>query len=258
MILEKLINTNELFDTIIGGTIAEFDIKSAGATAMLELKGIDTYNKLMTLEKKERNITIGLMMRNERGLAEKVNDLMLKYLNIFITENKIKATNFISSSRDSITVYNKLPMKTKFDHVEFRNKDGIFSSMYRIKRLTLFFDSMSEKVIGKGVADDIVASSPFINDFLKTYLHNIESCQKSGDSKVFNILRRMRHSYIRSEDTSIYRDLMNDNKMCVRYNGEMIYMENDFDSDDKSFEIAKDLNYINIILPIMRSVLING
>lgn len=258
MILEKLINQNSLFDTIIGGTIAEWDIKAAGATAIFELKGKETYDYLMSLEKKERNIKIGLMMRSEPGLSEKVNGLMLKYLNMFVTENKIKVTNLINTSRDSITIYNKLPMKTKFGHVEFRNKDGIFSSMYRIKRLTLYYDSMREKIIGKGVNDEIVDNSSFLNDFLKDFLHNIESCQKSGDEKVFNILRRMREAYIESDDTSIYRDLLNDNKMCVRYNGEMIYMNNDFESDDESFEVAKDLNYINIILPIMRSVLING
>jgi len=257
MILEKLINTNTLFDTVIGGTISEYDIKNAGATAILEIKGRDVYDKLMSYEKKDRVVKIGLMMRDEPGLSEKVNELMLKWLNLFISENKIKLTNFISTTRDSITIYNKLPIKTTFGNVEFRNKDGIFSSMYRINRLTLYFDSMRDFIIGKGLSDDVINTSPFLNNFLKHHLQTIESCQKTGDGKVFNILRRIRESYIKSDDTSIYRDLFNENKLGVRFDGELIYMDNDFESEDE-FQVAKDINYTNIILPIMRSVLVNG
>ena len=258
MVLEKLINVNTMFDTIIGGTICEWDIKSAGATAIRYIKGDAIYNNLMKLDKKERNITIGLMMRDEKGLSEKVNALMLEWLNLFIKENKIKTTNLINTTRDSIVIYNKLPMKTTFGNVEFRNKDGVFSSMYRIKRITIYFDSMSGNISVKGVNDEIVAKSSFLNKFLKKYLHNIESCQKSGDEKLFNILRHMRENYINNHDNSIYRDLLSDNKLCVRYDGDMIYMDNDLESDDESFSIAKDINYVNIIMPIMRSVLLNG
>ena len=257
MILERLINNNELFDTIIGGTLSEWDIRSAGSTAIRELKGESIYNDLMLLEKKERNIKIGLMMRSEPGLSDKVNFLMLKYLNLFISENKIKLSNLIMTSRDSVIVYNKLPMKTKFGNVEFRNKDGFFSSMYRIKRITIFYDSMRDFIICKGISDDIINTSSFLNNYLKMYLRTIESCQKSGDEKVFNILKRMRLSYIENEDTSIYRDLLNDNRLGVKYNDEIIFMDNNFESQD-GFEIIKDQNYINIVLPIMRSVLING
>lgn len=262
MELEKLITINKLFDVIIGGLIAEFDIKHAGATAMLELKGLDVYEYLMKLDKKTRNIKIGLMMRAEPGLSESVNELMLKYLNMFIRENKIKSQNIIYTTRDSIVVYNKLPLKTTFDHVEFSNKDGMYSSMYRIKNLTILFDSMSGKVDIKGISDDIVKNSDFLNKFLIKHLFTIESCQKSGDEKVFNVLRYMREDYLKSQTNSIYRDIMHENKLGVRYNNELIYLDNDLDNEDDDtddgFSIAKDLNYMSILLPIMRSVLVNG
>lgn len=260
MILEKLITYNTLFDTIIGSTIVEYDMKSAGSTAIRSIKGESIYNELMSMDKKTRNIKIGLMMKNTKGLSKKVNEFMLKYLNLFIKENKIKKTNFIYSTRDSIVIYNKIPMKTKFDNVEFVNKDGIFSSMFRIKQLTLFFDSMSGRIIAKGINDEVVKKSTFLQRYLVKFLYTIESCQKSGDAKVFNTLRHMRDYYIRSNNTSIYRDVMNENKLGIRYNNELIYVENELELDSKNeeFSIAKDLNYTSIVLPIMRSVLLNG
>jgi len=260
MVLEKLINVNTLFDTIIGSNIAEYDIRSAGATAIRELKGESIYNNLMLLDKKTRNINIGLMMRDEKGLSDKVNDLMLKYLNTFIRENKIKNSNLIYTTRDSIVIYNKLPLKYKFGNVEFSNKDGIFSSMYRIKNLVIFFDSMRGKIMVKGVNDEIVEKSKFFQKFLVKYLFIIENCQNSGDGKIFNTLHHMRESYIRSPDLSIYRDIMNENRFCLRYNDDrLLYVDNEIEEEETDeFTIAREMNYVNIILPIMRSVLLNG
>lgn len=260
MQLEKLINVNRMFTCIFGGLIAEYDIAHAGASAILEIKGNDVYEYLMKLDKKTRNIKIGLMMKSEPGLSDMVNDLMLKYLNIFIKENKINAKNIIHTTRDSILVYNKLPLKNIFNHVEFRNKDGMFSTMIRIKNYTILFDSMSGRIEMKGIKDEIVKNSPFLKEFLINFLYMIENCQKNGDEKLFNTLKNMRNSYLNSTNVKIYKDILNENKLGVRYNDELIYLDLNSDSinENEDFEVAKDLNYVNFVLPIMRSVMLNG
>lgn len=259
MILEKLINVNTLFDTIIGGNISEYDIQSAGSTAIRELKGEAVYNDLMTFSKKERNIRIGLMMRDEPGLSSKVNALMLKYLNMFITKNKIKASNLIYTTRDSIVVYNKIPMFTEFGNVKFRNKDGAFSSMYRFNRTTILFDIITGNIVCKGVGEEVSNNSPFLQKFLSKHLRLIESCQKRGETKIFNNLKHMRESYINSQDISIYQDILNDNRLGVKMNGEVVYFDGNMDlSGEEGIDVCIDQNYINFILPIMRSVLLNG
>lgn len=261
MILEKLINTNLMYTSIIGGLLAEYDLAHAGASAIYELKGEDVYNYLMKLDKKTRNIKIGLMMKAEEGLAESVNVLMLKYLNRFISENKLKNKDIVYTTRDSILVYNKIPTKLQMDHLEFVNKDGMYSSMFRIKNYTILFDSMTGKVDIKGISDDIVKESPFINKFLINYLYTIESCQKNGDKKIFNTLKYMRENYLKSENNQIYQDILNCNRLGIRYNNELLYIDiNDenYKEESEDFSIAKDINYVNFILPIMRSVMING
>ena len=256
MELTRLINVNPLFDTIIGGNISEYDIKSAGATAIRELKGENTYNKLMTMSKIDRNVTIGKMMRSEKGLAQKVNDLMLKYLNTFIRENNIKNRHIIYTTRDSIYLYNKIPRKVKFGHVEFRNKDGLFSSLYRFNRITVLFDSMTGKVDIKGVNNKAVEDSTFVHKYLRKHLYYIETDQKKGDNKVFTTLSRMREDYISNNDNSIYRDLFNENKYCVKFMDQIAHLDAEIVPD--GYEIIKDSNYLKIVLPIMRSALANG
>ena len=257
--LEKLINFNPLFDTIIGGTIVEYDIKSAGATAIREIKGDSVYNNLMTLEKTDRNVKIGLMMRDEKGLSDKVNELLLKWMNMFIEDNKIKNTNLIYTTRDSIYLYNKLPLKLKFGNVEFRNKDGIFSSMYKFNRLTIFFDSMRGHIICKGIKSHVVENSYFLQNFIKKYLYLFESCQKTSESGIYKNLAHMRKSYINNENIDIYKDIMNENKMGVVYNGQLTYIDGDYNEEAfNDMVISKEMNFLNVLLPLTQSILANG
>ncbi len=258
LVISRLATKNKLFDTIVGGRIAEYDIRSAGSTAIREIKGEATYEYLMKLDKLPRNVTIGKMMRSEEGLAQKVNQKMLDYLNLFIVENDIKNSNFVYNTRDSIVLYNKIPMKTTFGNVEFRNKDGEFSSMFDIGRLTIFFDSMSHNMMCKGVNDDIVNSSPFLEKFLKFHLMRIEMNQKSGSKRLLYTLTNMRNSYLNNTDNSIYRDLLNDNLLPVTLDDQVMYLDSDIEGKDSEFEIMKKINYVNVVLPISRSALLNG
>ena len=84
-----------------------------------------------------------------------------------------------------------------------------------------------------------------------------ESCQKNGDEKLFGNLKHIRDAYM-SAPTEVYKDIFNENRLGVRFRDEMMYMDNSFESDNDEFIIAKDLNYTNVIMPIMRSVMLNG
>lgn len=251
MVLNKLSVKSEFFNTIIGGTICEYDIKSAGATAIRELKGEEIYKELMKMDKIDRNIKIGLMMRDEKGLSSKVNECMLNYLNTFITKNKITEKHFVYSTRDSIVLYNKIPKKTKFGNVVFRNKDGIFSSFYSLGRLAIFFDSMSYKVICKGVSDKVCEESPFINEYLKKYLKNIEVNYGAHTLNFIKILKSMREDYISSDNIRIYKSLFDENRYNVKMEDDIVQLDN----VDNTFDILRERNYIEIVLPIMRSVI---
>lgn len=261
MVLEKLIYNNPAFQIVIDGIISEFDIKSAGSTAMREIYGDELYNELMSMDKLQRNIKIGLIMRDTPGLSEKVNSLMLKYLNKFIEINDIKQRNIIMTTRDSIVLYNKIPLKTTFNNVEFRNKEGMFSSFYRLgSRLIFFFDSMRNDLIVKGVSQEIVKESQFVNIFVKKYLFMFESMRNNGLSNTNSLLTKFRTDYIESKDINIYKELLNENSFAINIeNGgekELVYMKEAITGITKE-DLSIESNYVNIMMPLMRCVSIN-
>jgi hypothetical protein len=70
----------------------------------------------------------------------------------------------------------------------------------------------------------------------------------------------MRNKYLQNNNNNIYKDLLNENKLGIRFNGELIYLDSNIEHDieEDDFFVAKDLNYINFLMPIMRSVMLNG
>ena len=66
-VFTKLIDSNKNVDYAISTVINEYDIKSAHASALYFIKGEDTYNELMKLDKLSRNTLIGKMIRDDPG-----------------------------------------------------------------------------------------------------------------------------------------------------------------------------------------------
>ena len=257
MVLTKLMYKNPNIDTIVGRQIEEYDIVDAGATGLREIKGETYYQEeLMTRKKEDRKIFIGLEQRKDRDLAKLLNAKMLEYLNEFIRLNDIKLSSIIHTTRDSIYLYKKIPKVTKFKHVKFVNKDGIFTSMYTAGRLVIFYDSMRNKLIGKGLSNAIIEESSFLNDYLKHFLRRAEHSQKTGLTNLNKLLFDMRQEYIHSSNMGIYKSLFNENKYLIDMGYEEVFI--DGGNDLPGIEVSKDLNYKNIVMPIMRSIRMNG
>jgi len=260
VLLENLNNVNTAYSTVVKSTVAEYDIKAAGATAIKHIMGTKIYDELMSMSKHDRVVKIGLMMRDDPTLSKKVDALMLSWLNMFIEKNKIKMSNVLSTTRDSIIIHKKIPTKLIFDDVEFRNKDGIFSSMYRMGRLTLYFDSMRGEVVVKGLTSNFdVSQSPLFHTFITKYLYQFESLLGKTDNDIFHVLKDVRYHYLHSPDVSIYRDVLNKNKIGIRFKDRLdniVYLEDDSTiiDDSEDYFIAKDCNYVNVIMPVMRAV----
>jgi len=260
MLLENLININHQYTTVIKSTIAEYDIKACGATAIKQIKGDEIYNKLMDMSKHDRVVKIGLMMRDEPGLSEKIQKLRLEWLNTFIESNKIKPTNIIETTPDSLILHKKIPTKLIFGDVEFRNKEGTFSSMFRLGRLSVFFDSMRGLMLVRGLTSQFdVNQSPLFKDFLTNYLYQFENLLGKDEDEMFAVLRNVRDNYLRSPEVGVYRDVMNKNKIGIRFKNkidEIVYLDEDTGIEDNNsdYYIAKELNYINVIMPIMRAI----
>lgn len=252
----KAINSNPTIEAALDTTIVEYDIKAAHPTALYFIEGKAVYDKLMAMDKLKRNITIGKMIRDNHSLSKKIDKLILSWMNQFLDVNNIKHENFVESTKDSIMIIGKLAKTTKFGNgmVVFRNKDGQYTSLFRVdsdKRKMLFlYDNFRNYVKVKGINDEIVDTSPFIDKFLKNMIRNCET-RSIGRINAMGVLSEYRKKYMNNRNPEIFQSLLHDNHFLYNsIGGELVETDSFMGMDN--LDIGS--NYVNVIAPIMRSV----
>lgn len=255
--LIKEIFRNNAITSVISSTISEWDIKSAHLMAIKILKGDKLYENLNRLSKLERNIEIGKMQLNDKTLSSQLQNLLFLFKKEFINKNNIRLMNIIETTKDSFVLSQKIPTNTILDiegtKVEFVNKDGFYSSFYRIGSKSLLFDSMTGTLRIKGINSEVVSNSPFVDKYLKPLLITLESSVSLGVNNCIDSMANERFRYINNDDENIYRSLNNKNNFLYNINGEII--ESTVPINDKNAELIKINNYIDFVMPLMKSII---
>jgi hypothetical protein len=245
----KLIEMNPSIKYCISTILAEYDIASAHPTACYFIYGKDFYDSLMRMEKLERNTEIGKMMAKDPSLHGKIAGYLLKWFNMFCEENNIKDGNFVSSTRDSILLVNKKPMKKSFENglVTFRNKDGEYTSYIRLEnRYEILYDNISGSLRIKGINSSLIENHPFIKIF-KQLLSVLEQSESLSISEGLKKLSKIRLKYISSSNADTYRSIMDGNKFIYNIEGERILSEALIENET----LIRHDNYINFIMPLV-------
>lgn len=248
-VFSKLIETNPNIKYCISTIVAEYDIASAHPTACYFIFGKEFYDSLMAMDKLSRNTEIGKMMAKDSTLHEKIAKLLLKWFNLFCEENNIRDTNFISSTRDSILLVNKKPIKTEFENglVKFRNKDGEYTSYIRLhERFEILYDNISGALRIKGINTQLLENHPFIKLF-KQLLSVLEQSNTLTVSEGLKKLTKIRNKYITNTNMDIYRSIMDSNKFVYIIEEERILSDALIENES----LIKHDNYINFILPLI-------
>ena len=198
------------------------------------------------------------MIKKDPSLISKIQYYLFKFKEIFIKENGINLQNILETTKDSIMLAQKLPVNTtiKVDgvEVEFRNKEGFYSSYYRIfdsENKTLLFDSETGNLRIKGINLQTVNESEFVKEYLKPLLYDLELSISMGPYVCMNSMKVQREKYINSEDINIYRSLNNRNKFLYKIDDEII--ESDVEIPDGN--LLKVANYKDFVMPLMRTVI---
>jgi hypothetical protein len=252
-VFTKLIDSNKNVDYAISTVINEYDIKSAHASALYFIKGEDTYNELMKLDKLSRNTLIGKMIRDDPKLSDKISGKLLSWFNQFCEINNIKEQNFISSTRDSLLLVNKKPSKCALDNgvCLFRNKDGEFTSYIRINNLEVLYDGFSGNLRIKGINKDYVDGNPVFIRLFKQLLSLIESSKNLSTQQILKKANMLRNKYIYSKDPLMWASVFDGNKYVYSINGEKVLSESLL-QDDQYATLIKYDNYLNLFMPVFR------
>ena len=97
--------TNHDIGQIINGEIIEYDIKAAGLNLAKEFGYIDKkiLEKLEQMDKKDRNIHLGLLKKNNEQLSKKENEAFIEARRLFIVTNKLDVEDIVAIKRDAIS-----------------------------------------------------------------------------------------------------------------------------------------------------------
>jgi len=168
--------------------IIEYDIRSANASVLFQENKIseDKYNELMNMEKKKRNITVGMMIRDGIVDHDQLVGLYKNYTDKFIEENDLE-NNVYEVVKDAVWIFNKMAHKRKFgDYVEF-TKDRIATSVLEIKNVKFYYNSTRGKLFNRGLGD--------IDHGLFLFMDKIKEFMMMKESDMYKMLYKKLHEF---------------------------------------------------------------
>lgn len=249
--------------------IREYDISKANIN-ILYWKGVlgkSAYDELYRAPRDVRQYVIGNMQKDS-----KINDILMdgfiECRRMFLTENRLVESDILSIKKDAIFVINKVPKMTKFDNIEFVNKNVYTSYMsFFNKKIELYYSSSKvtgtgqEHIDVKGISDTkIKYHQNFMLDFLYYVFDMIENDSLENTIVSFN---RFYQSYISKElDIGYYRNFNADSNYTLIYkspfNSNLSYELEQVNpmtfSDYSVLNISYNMNLLRVIFQYLSSI----
>lgn len=144
-------------ESYIINQIYEYDISKANINILYE-KGIindNTYNILYNSDKKQREITVGIMQKTV-SIARALSEGFKEFRRLLFESNMIQDNEVVSIKKDAVFVTRPLT-NTVFGRVQFKLKN-VYNLMMKVDRLEIYYgiDSVTREYILdiKGIRDD--------------------------------------------------------------------------------------------------------
>ena len=244
--------TNHDIGMIINGEIIEYDIKAAGMNLAKEFGKIDKkiLDYLETLDKKTRNIKLGLLKKKDEQLSKKENQAFIEARKLFIVTNKLNVEDIVAIKKDAIFVSRRCNNR-KFGNIEFIPKNK-YTSYMELNKLEFYYNSNQLDI--KGIGDSVYDQHrDFMIDFFKVYFSLMEINNKS---KLIDYVTNFVYRYkSRLLDLRYYREM--NVQSVYRLNIIVEKRVYGFDNiDDSSFEsIDISYNYFKYLVPLCTSLI---
>lgn len=237
---------NKDIEYIISSEIIEYDIKSAGFNLIKENKLVDEkiINEIEKMNKKERQIKIGLLQREDSDLKEKLNKAFVEIRRRFIEANKLEDEDILSIKKDAIITLRKCH-KTIFGGIEFIEKNKYTSYLYLNK---MEFYIGKDKVDVKGISDELLElHKEYMLDFIYNFTKTLETSERNYSIKV--LMDFARYYKERELQAGYYRELSKDS--FYRYKDTIMDFSLGIKNVDDVYDIDISYNYMHYIIPLM-------
>lgn len=239
--------TNHDIGMIVNGEIIEYDIKSAGLNLAKEYGYIDKsiLDRLEKMEKKIRNIRLGLIKKKDEQIGKQENEALIKARKLFIVSNKLNVEDIIAIKKDAIFVSRRCNER-KFGNIEFVPKNK-YTSYMEINKLEFYYNSTQLDI--KGIGDVVYEQHEnYMIDFFKTYFSLMELGNKT---KLIDYITNFVFRYkSRLLDLRYYRELnvQSTYRLNITVERDVYGIDN---IDSLSFDIVDiGYNYFKYLVPM--------
>lgn len=179
--LYKQINYISDVDYLISTYIREYDISKANINVLYKYGAISKaqYDNYYIMDKKAREISIGLLLRDNPELNLVLQNGIIEAKRLFFEANNIQEEDVLTIKNDAVFIINKIPNVCVFDNIEFSLKN-IYTSFYKLQYVELYyyFDIVTgtEKLDVKGIKDEILPlHEPYFLEFLKVLFNSAQA-----------------------------------------------------------------------------------
>lgn len=232
---------------LVSNEIIEYDISSAGynISKRYGLLPKEKLDYLESLDKKARQIQLGLYQRNDSEFKDRLNEKFIEIRKEFFEANDVKDEEVLSIKKDAIIMLRRCH-HTEFDNIVFKDKHQ-YTSYYYLNKHEFYLGSETLDV--KGISDDkLELHREYLLDFLYRFFKMME--QSSSKKKIITDLTDFTYYYKnRKLMIGYYRELNIDSlfKLKRKFSNDFIGIENTSKIDD----IDISYNYMKYIVPII-------
>lgn len=251
---KRTLYLNKDIEYLFGHRIIEYDIRSAGFNIIRHFKFVPqkVIDALAKLDKHSRHVAIGMMERNNEDLKKKMKLGFQSCRKKFFVENNVQDEEILSIKKDAIFLIDRVLTNTKFDTIEFVNKNEYQSYLYMNK---IEFYIGDEKIDCKGIRDEKVKlHEKFMLEIIREFSRLMVESDKEHQLR---FIKEVANAYRNRElEAGYYREL--NKESLYRPSGNIEVMTNhmgysEFDLDLKYLDIG--YNYTHYIIPMYQILL---
>lgn len=229
--------------------ITEFDLQAASLSVIKKLKLLpeSEIDYISKLPKKARVVKVGLEIKKNPELGNKINTEFERVRREFISRNNISTERILSIKKDAIFTINESPTILEFDGYTFVRKN-VYTSYFYANGKEFYYNSITNTLDVKGVSEE---TRKYHRDYLFKDISKILLNSEKFDNRktVYNFLKTYRNRYLsKSLNPEIYREV----------DSEMFRFKDFFLADfraDMFDELDISQNYIQYILPLIQNIL---
>ncbi len=249
----------------ISGRIVEYDIKSANISTLRELNVIsdDQYNRLSKLPKSDREIEIGLMIRQDESIYQNIQKGIKSAKLALGKANNINPFSIVRIANDAVYINSNIDLQyTKFgNYIEFKQK-SIYNIMLVLDKLIIFLSFLpngSFDIDVKGISQEKLILHE--NYMLNLICSIIVLKERTGTLSAINYLSNICENYLHYNlPVQYYREFNSDSLYRINYSiptiSESISFYPSIMDISENDKHCIDINYNYFLLRELWSILI--